>query len=31
MEFIDVLDPVTFNNHKAVINALFIVYFELSN
>ena len=31
IEFIEVLDPKTIDNHKAVINALFVVYFELAN
>jgi len=30
MEFIDVLDPFIFQNHKSVVNALFLVYYDLS-
>jgi hypothetical protein len=30
MEFIDVLDPFIFENHKSVVNALFLVYYDLS-
>ena len=27
----DVLEPTLFDNHKDIINALFQIYFELSN
>ena len=31
LELMDVLEPTLFDNHKDIINALFQIYFELSN
>lgn len=31
LEITEILDPFLFDNHKDIINALFLVYYELSN
>jgi len=31
LEITELLDPFLFDNHKDIINALFLVYYELSN
>jgi hypothetical protein len=31
MEITEILDPFLFDNHKDIINALFLVCYELSN
>ena len=31
VELLDILDPYIFDNHRDIINALFEVYFDISN
>ena len=31
VELMDILEPTLFDSHKDIINALFQIYFELSN